>query len=104
MKTNSPSQVTVEMTEEELLQQLKEAEDELHHAKRKVREVKSQLLDAETNLINAKLHRDRVKEALRVHLATTPKYEPTKRDEDIEQFREKHPELVAWARQRDFEK
>jgi DNA repair exonuclease SbcCD ATPase subunit len=90
------------MNENDLLKQLEEAEKELQYAQKDLAEAKSRWTDAETKLIGAKIHRDRVKESLRVYRATTPKYESNRRDEDIEQFRKDHPELVEWAKERDL--
>jgi hypothetical protein len=89
------------MTEQEALDILATAERELIGAKANLVKARRTLTDAESLLIETKLTRDRAKEALRVFRNTTPKYEPSKRDEEIEQFKLDHPELVAWARERD---
>lgn len=89
------------MTEQELINKLVEADKEIANAKRALSEAKKRWTDAETNLISAKINRDRVKEELRVYRRTTPRYEPDQRDLDIERFRKDNPELVEWARQRD---
>lgn len=91
-------------TEQELMNGLAEAEKELHDAKRALAEAKKRWTDAETNVISAKLKKDRIKEELRVYRKTTPKYEPDQRDLDIERFREENPELCEWARERDAKK
>lgn len=91
-------------TEKDILLKLDEAEKEFQLAQRSLSEAKKRWTEAETKLINAKIYRDRIKEELRVHRATTPKYEPNKRDDDIEQFRKNHPELVEWAKERDLKK
>lgn len=88
-------------SENELLGKLAEAEKELHEARSKLAEAKKRWTDAETNVISAKLNRDRVKEELRVHRNTVPKYEPDSRDLDIERFRVENPELMEWIRERD---
>lgn len=88
-------------SENELLDKLAEAEKELHEARSRLAEAKKRWTDAETGVISAKLNRDRVKEELRVHRNTTPKYEPDGRDLDIERFRAANPELMEWIRERD---
>jgi hypothetical protein len=90
------------MTEEELILQLQEAEKEWHQAKRSFAEMKKKLTDAETKVVDSKIALDRAKEAWRIHKATTPKYETNRRDEDIEQFRKDHPDIVAEALERDL--
>lgn len=91
-------------TENELLSKLAEAEKLLHEARNALAEAKRKWTTAETNVISAKLNRDRVKEELRVHRNTTPKYEPDSRDLDIERFRKENPELMEWVRERDAKK
>lgn len=91
-------------SEKDILLRLDEAEKEMQSAQRGLAEAKKRWTEAETKLINIKINRDRIKEELRVHRATTPKYEPSKRDEDIEAFKIKHPELVEWAKERDRNK
>ncbi len=92
------------MSEQELVEQLKEAEKELAQAQSKLASAKKVWTEAETKLIDAKIHLERVKEALRALRARTPKYEPSPRDEAIEQFRKDFPELVEMAKQRDLDK
>lgn len=88
-------------SEQELLNKLAEAEKELHDARNSLADAKRKWTDAETNVISAKLHRDRVKEELRVHRNTTPKYDPTPQDLDLQRFRDDNPELMEWIRERD---
>lgn len=89
------------MDEQELLKKLANAEIGLAEAKKGFAEAKRALTNAETNLVNAKLHRDRVKEELRVYRAITPKYDPDRRDQEIEQFRQDNPEIMEFIKQRD---
>lgn len=89
------------MTDEELLKQLDNADYEYQDAKRKLARLKKECIDAETILINCKLHKDRVVEALRVHMATTPRPEKSLQDLEIERFREMYPDICAMAKQRD---
>lgn len=91
-------------TENELLSKLAEAEKELYEARNALSEAKKKWTAAETNVISAKLNRDRVKEELRIHRNTTPRYEPDARELDLERFREEHPELMEWIRERDAKK
>ena len=76
----------------------------LHEARSALAEAKRKWTAAETDVISAKLNRDRVKEELRVHRNTTPRYEPDSRDLDIIRFREDNPELMEWMRERDEKK
>ena len=92
------------MNEQELAAQLQETEKELHQAKLVLAEAKRRCTDAETQVIDLKIHRDRIKEKLRVCCARTPQPEDVRRDEVIEQFRKDHPELVEMAKQRDLDR
>lgn len=92
------------MTEQELINKLAEAEREVVDAKKALAEAKKRWTDAETNLITAKINRDRTKESLRVYRNVTVKYDPDSRDLEIERFRADNPELVEWARLRDQRK
>jgi hypothetical protein len=87
--------------ENELLSKLAEAEKSLHEARNALAEAKRKWTTAETEVISAKLNRDRVKEELRVHRNTTPTYEPTAEALDLERFRKNNPELMEWVRERD---
>jgi hypothetical protein len=91
-------------SEQELLSSLAEAEKELNDARNSLAEAKRKWTAAETNVISAKLHRDRVKEELRVHRNTVPKYDPSPEDLELERFRTSHPELMEWIRERDSKK
>lgn len=89
------------MTEQELINKLAEADREVIDAKKALAEAKKRWTDAETNLISAKINRDRIKEDLRVYRRITVRHDPDARDLEIERFRQDNPELVEWARQRD---
>lgn len=88
-------------TENELLSKLAEAEKSLYEARNSLAEAKRKWTTAETEVISAKLNRDRVKEELRVHRNTTPNYEPTSEELELERFRQDNPELMQWVRERD---
>lgn len=92
------------MTEQELLDKLSDADREVQEAKRALLEAKKRWTDAETALIGATIHRDRVQEALRVHRNTTPKKELSPNKKEVEAFRQKFPELCAEALARDLAK
>jgi multidrug resistance efflux pump len=87
--------------EKELLTKLAEAEKELHGARNSLADAKRKWTAAETNVISAKIYLDRVKEELRVYRNTTPKYEPSAQDLDLERFRRDNHELMQWIRERD---
>jgi hypothetical protein len=95
----------VDQTSEEYFrQQLEDATSEFQSAKKDLAAAKKRWTEAETKLINAKLQKERAEEALLEHLNTTPRYDPSLQDLEIETFREKHPELVAMAKQRDLDR
>lgn len=91
-------------SENELLSKLAEAEKDLYEARNALSDAKKKWTAAETKVISAQLNRDRVKEELRVHRNTTPRYEPDARDLDLERFRVENPELMEWIRERDEKK
>jgi|SRR5579885_1576306 len=94
------------MTEEEILKALQEAEKEYANAKRVLAEAKKKWTDAETKLIHAKLHKERLQEELRINRNTVPTANPVPdlREQDIERFRNEHKELCEWAKERDRKK
>lgn len=87
--------------ENELLSKLAEAEKMLHEARNSLAEAKRKWTAAETDVISAKLNRDRVKEELRVYRNTTPRHELSVEEKDLERFRRDNPELMQWVRERD---
>lgn len=89
------------MTEEQLILQLSEAERDYAEAKRLLATAKKLWTEAETKMINGKLHKERVQEAIRVFHATTYKKEHGSREKEIKAFREKYPDLCEMAAQRD---
>ena len=88
-------------TEKELLGKLAEAEKELDDARRALTDARKRWTDAETDVISAKLNKERIKEEIRVHRNTTPSYEPTSEELELERFRRDNPELMQWVRERD---
>lgn len=93
-------------TEQEILERLAVAQREYEHAQKSLARAKKVLIAAETETINHKLHLDRIKEELRVHRATIPSTHPEieLRDIEIDKFRQDHPEIVAFAKERDQNK
>jgi hypothetical protein len=56
----------MEPREQQLLSEIKEANTELQNARMAFAEAKRRLIDAESNVINAKLHVEKLTEELRV--------------------------------------
>lgn len=82
-------------TEEQLRQALEDADKELRQARNKVSTLKKALTDAESEMIEAKLLRDRLIEKMRVwRNENIDDLETTDREEDIARFREVLPELL----------
>ncbi len=86
-------------TEQELLEKVSDSEREYKEACDRLTEAKKRWTDAETQVIEAKLARDRSKEELRVYRATTPteqlmNFELSPEEADIERFRKLLPELM----------
>ena len=92
-------------TEEELLQQLAEAEKEYEQAKKALARAKRLILSAETEVINRKIQLEKIQETVRVFKCTSPSNpEITLHQQEIIRFREDHPELVEFAKERDRNK
>jgi hypothetical protein len=86
-----------------LMSNLKEANLEWENAKRTLAEAKKRLLTAENNVINLKINRDNTVEALRLHEATTQQFDLVdhERHAEIDDFRNRFPELCEMADARD---
>lgn len=81
--------------EEELVQKLQDADKELKDARARVTQLKKEFTDAESNLIEAKLNRDKIIEELRLwRYRNIDDLETTDREEDIERFRKLLPDLL----------
>lgn len=81
--------------EEELVQKLQDADKELKDARTRVTQLKKEFTDAESNLIEAKLNRDKIIEELRLwRYRNIDDLETTDREEDIERFRKLLPDLL----------
>lgn len=80
-----------------------EANLEWENAKRALAEAKKKLLTAENNVINCKINRDNMKESLRQHLASTHQFDLVdhERTVEINDFRNRFPELCDMANSRD---
>jgi hypothetical protein len=89
------------MNEQELLAQLAEVDLNWLEAKRKLAQAKKMWTDTETEIIELKLKRDNLTEALRVFRKTDPIQPPSLRDLEIERFRKDNPEVCALAKERD---
>lgn len=90
------------MTEQELLDALAQADVAYEEAKAKMAKAKRAWVDTETEVIEAKLARDRIREQLGVfRRVSTTVIRPNSRTQEIEDFRERNPEIVEFARERD---
>jgi hypothetical protein len=81
------------MTEEEVLRQLADATREYQIAQQKMTSLKKKLMHAETELIHAKINKERAAEAKRIFYNTTHPPELDARDKEIKAFKDKYPEL-----------
>lgn len=91
----------VAITEQDILNQIKEIEVEQKEARGLVTFHKRAAIDAETRLIAANLKAESLKEQLRVHRITTPRHEETDQDRDLIRFRSKLPELLKIIEEQD---
>jgi hypothetical protein len=82
------------MNEQDILQQIAETEVLYAEAQVKMREAKKVWIEAESLVIEHKINLENLREQLRMHEMTTPNYKPTLREQDIEAFRLRMPELL----------
>lgn len=85
------------MLEEELLKSIKEADTEIKEFRIKVTQHRDLMLQYETELIAQKMRKASLEEELRVLLLKKVSPDIDEYDLEIENFRKKYPELVAWA-------
>lgn len=79
----------------ELRQAIENAEKELKQARNRVAVLKKAWTDAESEMISAKLTRDRLVEQMRIwRNANIDDLETTDREEDIERFKQVLPDLL----------
>lgn len=90
-------------TEQEFRGAIKAAELDHEAAKKKMAQAKKAWVNAESAVIAARVALDNLREEFRVWRKTTPNYQPSSREEEIEGFRERNPEVIEFARQRDEE-
>ena len=89
------------MDEQQLLAALAQADRNYEDAKYKMAQAKRLWIDAESMVLETKLAYERLQERLRVYRKTTPGSFLESREADIEGYRERNPEVVEFARQRD---
>lgn len=80
-------------TAEGFKQIIKESEDNIITISKKIVLLKKQLIDIESDLITAKLAKERAKEALRQYLNVSVSPELSARKIEIDEFRKKYPDL-----------
>lgn len=85
------------MSEEELLKAIKEADSEIKEFRMRVTTHRELMLHYETELIAQKLRKASLEENLRVLYEKKIPIDISEHDLEIENFRKKYPELVAWA-------
>lgn len=80
--------------EEMLIQKIEEVEVERVNARLRIAKAKREALDAESDLIEHSINKDRLIEQLRVVRITTVDYSKTKEEKDIDRLRSIMPELL----------
>jgi hypothetical protein len=90
------------VNEQQLAELLINAELTLAEAKEELAKAKMVWLDAETEVVNARIARDRALENLRVFRNTDPNIPPDAREMEIQRFRKANPEVVEFAKERDL--
>ena len=82
------------MTEQDILQQIAETQTAYAEAQDKMRQAKAVFVEAESEVIEHKIKLENLREQLRQHRMVTPNYTPTHREQEIEAFRQRLPELL----------
>lgn len=80
--------------EEMLNKLLKEASDDVSYANFRIEDLKRNLIDAETVLIEAKLRHKKLAEELRVYRDSQVDHNMTDRQKEIDDFKNKLPDLM----------
>jgi hypothetical protein len=81
------------MTEEELLKAIAKAEQDSKECKSKLHSLKKKTIEIESHLIETLVQKDRYVEELRKLKASDPTHVPDMRDIEIEDFRQRFPDL-----------
>lgn len=92
MRHNWASKV-MPTSNQKLQEQIAELEKTRLAIKKKITSLKKQSMDRETELIETTLRQERLVEELRVYQKTTVTVELNERDQEIEGFRSRYPEL-----------
>jgi hypothetical protein len=80
---------------QELIDQIAAAELDREAAQKRLRQAKKAMMDAETDLIEAKLRKEKLTEKLREFRMQDPVFVPEARDKEIADFCARFPELCT---------
>jgi len=80
--------------EEMLIQKIEEVEVERVNARLRIAKAKREALDAESDLIEHSINKDRLIEQLRVVRISTVDYSKTKEEKDLDRLRSIMPDLL----------
>ena len=92
------------MTEQELMEDLKNADLSWKNAKIKLSRANKVVTDIESDMVEIKLRKDNLIEALRVFRLRSPIQPLTLHELEIERFRKNNPEICKFAKDRDAAK
>jgi uncharacterized coiled-coil protein SlyX len=82
------------MNEQELVQQIAETEQAYQDAQKRMVKAKAAYVEVESEVIEHKISLENMRDQLRRLRYRTPNYAPDARDQEIEEFRQKLPELL----------
>lgn len=92
------------MSDQNILKEIAQAEQDYSDALKKLALAKKTWVAIETTVIDTKIALERAKEKLRTYRNTTPNYVVVEqREQEIEEFRVRYPELVEEAKERDLQ-
>ena len=96
----------MESEKDKLLSEIQKAETKYAEVSRQLTLAKKKAVEAETMAVEAKINLQRLYESLRHNRNTVPASHPelSLREQEIVKFRQDHPELVEWAKERDLKK
>lgn len=82
------------MNEQDILQQIADTQTAYAEAQDKMRQIKADFIEAESAVIEHKIRLENLQEQLHTYRSITPNYTPTLREQEIEAFRLRLPELL----------
>jgi hypothetical protein len=85
------------MNEEDVIRLIQKFDSEIKEFRLQVNLHRTKMLEAETELIGAKIHKSRLEEELRIIRSKKISTTIDETELEVQEFQKKYPELVEWA-------